>query len=51
MILRYYGTKYLDSKINYHISYIYIYMYKFSKHVNFKDVTNPAFSRYIFEDH
>ena len=37
------------------IMYMYIYMYvgilyayKFSRHVNFKDVTNQAFSRFYF---
>ena len=27
------------------------YMYKFSRYVNFKDVTNSAFSLFIFTDH
>ena len=28
-----------------------LYMYKFLSYVNFKDVTNPAFSQFVFEGH
>ena len=28
--------------------FVILYTYKFSRHVNFKDVTNPAFSQFYF---